>query len=159
MEETAREPAVEEDLPQVVAGQGWLLFVLVRVQVSVAYKFGYGPNGFLYTQTFFIDQSLMVFSAVISCPTLPPIANGMISYSPNMNSRYDFGTTATYECNVGFFLEGTPTRACTGDGSGIIGSWEGNAPRCSGSQARDSVRFLQVLLIPMQSINNLPAYN
>ncbi|XP_064387965.1 uncharacterized protein LOC135336171 isoform X3 [Halichondria panicea] len=65
---------------------------------------------------------------VISCTSLNPISNGMIAYSPDY---LDFGTTATYTCLEGYFLEGTSTRTCIGDGSGISGNWNGVAPVCS----------------------------
>ncbi len=69
---------------------------------------------------------------VISCTSLNPISNGLIAYSPN---SLDFGTTATHTCLEGYFLEGTSTRTCIGDGSGVNGNWNGVAPVCSGESS------------------------
>ncbi len=45
-------------------------------------------------------------------------------------SPYGYGTTASYFCNEGFFLEGNEMRTCGGDVT--IGSWDGTNPVCSG---------------------------
>ncbi len=56
----------------------------------------------------------------------------MIAYSPDTTSPFDFGTTATYSCNDGYFLEGEQTRSCAGDGSSTMGTWDLTAPTCTG---------------------------
>ncbi len=56
----------------------------------------------------------------------------MITYSPDSNALFDFGTTATHTCNDGFFREGSSTRTCGGDGSSVSGVWGGAAPMCAG---------------------------
>ena len=58
--------------------------------------------------------------------------NGMIAYSSDTTSPFDFETTATFTCNEGFFIEGEPTRSCAGDGSSINGMWNGASPFCAG---------------------------
>ena len=66
------------------------------------------------------------------CTSLPAVANGMITYSTDPASSYDYGTNATLTCNFGFFLEGTEVRTCSGDGINIVGTWSGQDSACSG---------------------------
>ena len=63
---------------------------------------------------------------IITCLFLDPIPNGEITYSPNI-SPFDVGTTATYSCNTGFYLDGNSARTCSGSGT-----WDGSTPRCLG---------------------------
>ncbi len=58
--------------------------------------------------------------------------NGMIEFDVDTTAPFDFGTTATYSCNDGFFLEGNTVRNCEGDGSRRTGLWDGTAPVCTG---------------------------
>ena len=56
-----------------------------------------------------------------------------IDYSSEIAGHYDFGTTATYQCNKGFALVGKDNvRTCVGDSSSPNGTWNGTAPTCSG---------------------------
>ena len=73
------------------------------------------------------------FTVAIVCSTLNEIANGLIAYSSDTVSPFDFGTTATYSCDEGFFLEGNSTQTCEGDGSRVDGVWSGSAPVCAGT--------------------------
>ena len=59
--------------------------------------------------------------------------NGMIVYSSgDTTPPFDFGTTATYQCNGGYSLaSGDIERSCTGDGRSTVGEWDGTAPQCS----------------------------
>ena len=68
----------------------------------------------------------------IICASLSSINNGAITYSPDISSPFNYGTTATHTCNEGFFLVGDSTQTCDGDGSGVNGVWSGSAPVCSG---------------------------
>ena len=45
-----------------------------------------------------------MFTAV--CDELAEVANGMISYSPDMTAPYSVGTVASHSCNPGFELIG-----------------------------------------------------
>ncbi len=65
----------------------------------------------------------------MTCLSLSAINNGLIVYS-SAGSPYAYGTTATYLCNEGLFLEGNAMRTCGGDVT--IGSWDGTNPVCSG---------------------------
>ena len=71
------------------------------------------------------------------CPALPAIENGMSVYSSDTTEPYDYGTTATYQCDSGYELTGGDTvRTCTGDGSSAEGQWNGTAPACLGKGLR-----------------------
>ena len=70
--------------------------------------------------------------AAITCSALNPITNGTITYDLDTSDPFDFGTTATITCNIGFNLGGDSTRTCSGDGLSTNGMWSGSAPICSG---------------------------
>ena len=73
--------------------------------------------------------------AAIFCTSLSTITNGRTTYSPDTTSPFNFGTTAIYSCNEGFFLTGESTLTCGGDGSEVDGIWSDSAPVCSGWQS------------------------
>ncbi|HJL19970.1 MAG TPA: hypothetical protein RMH99_30175 [Sandaracinaceae bacterium LLY-WYZ-13_1] len=56
----------------------------------------------------------------VDCGALASPANGNVSYAATT-----FGSTATYSCNSGYTLSGSPSRTCDG-----TGSWSGAAPTC-----------------------------
>ncbi len=61
--------------------------------------------------------------------------NGTISYSPNTVPNYSLGTSATYSCNEGFFLEvmdgSSKIRTCEDDNNNDAeGEWSNIAPAC-----------------------------
>ncbi len=95
---------------------------------------------------------LFLYIAVISCTSLNTISNGMVAYSPD---SLDFGTTATYTCLEGYFLEGTSTRTCIGDGSGISGNWNGVAPVCSGESSAIVIHRMQDILFEEYKFEHL----
>ncbi len=57
----------------------------------------------------------------------------MIVYSNGGTTPpFDYGTTATYQCNDGYNLaNGDIERTCTGNGTTSVGQWSGTAPHCS----------------------------
>ena len=70
---------------------------------------------------------------VVKCSALPNTENGDIAYSGDTTEPYDYGTTATYQCDSGYELTGGDTvRTCTGDGSSQVDQWNGTAPICLG---------------------------
>ena len=74
-------------------------------------------------------------NAVIRCSPLATPQNGNIFYcnAKNSGDPYDYGTTATYQCDSGYELTGGDTvRTCTGDGSSPVGQWNGTTPNCTG---------------------------
>ena len=70
----------------------------------------------------------------------------MVTYSiDTAMSQYDYGTTATYQCDSRYELTGGDTvRTCTGDGSSPVGQWIGTAPNCSGSHVHATRVCMQV---------------
>ena len=70
-------------------------------------------------------------SAGITCSALINVMNGTINYLSGTTAPYDYGTTATYQCNYGHMLTtGDSERTCTGDSSTPSGQWDGAAPQC-----------------------------
>ncbi|XP_064393132.1 uncharacterized protein LOC135340597 isoform X2 [Halichondria panicea] len=60
-----------------------------------------------------------------NCPDLPPLTNGMITYSDGSTNNRLFLSNATYFCNTGYTLTGgDTTRVC------VSGSWSGSGPIC-----------------------------
>ncbi len=55
--------------------------------------------------------TLILFPAVVTCPTLTDPTNGIVSV-PNNN----FGSNATYTCVTGYTLIGDTARTCGSDG-------------------------------------------
>ena len=83
--------------------------------------------------------SILSSFAAYTCSLLPSILNGVINYSPDTTSPFDFGTTATYSCNEGFYLSVVSSRTCTG--SGLSGFWDGMEPQCLGRIALAYIFF------------------
>ncbi|XP_064386052.1 sushi, von Willebrand factor type A, EGF and pentraxin domain-containing protein 1-like [Halichondria panicea] len=70
--------------------------------------------------------------SAITCSAVPSIENGMVVYSSDTTSPYDYGTTATCECNPGYELtSGNKKRVCTKSGMNSEGIWNGTMPTCS----------------------------
>ena len=76
----------------------------------------------------------MILLTVIQCTPLPDIPNGRIEYGPDTTANYMLGTTATYICNDGFFLDlsvGNEVRTCEDDnGLDDLGEFTGSQPTC-----------------------------
>ncbi len=81
-----------------------------------------------------LDLCLLCFiSTAILCSALPAISDGVIMYSTDITAPFDFGTTATYSCNDGYFLQGSDTvRQCRDDSTDTTGDWSGTTPVCTG---------------------------
>ena len=62
------------------------------------------------------------WSLLAVCLSLPPLANGMISYS---DPPQGVGSVATHSCDTSYTLNGGSTRTCQSDGT-----WSGSAPNC-----------------------------
>ncbi len=68
----------------------------------------------------------------ISCPALD-IENGVIIYTGDTTEPYIYGTTAVYECNLGYEItNGGSERTCTGDVRSSVGEWSETTAVCSG---------------------------
>ena len=61
---------------------------------------------------------------------LTDLTDGTIVYGSDTTDPFDFGTTATHSCNMGFSLVGGSLRTCGGDGSSINGVFDEVAPTC-----------------------------
>ncbi len=58
----------------------------------------------------------------------------MVIYYSDTNSPYEYGSTATYQCDLGYEVtSGNSERTCTGDGSNSVGEWSGTAAVCFGT--------------------------
>ena len=65
------------------------------------------------------------------CPELTDPANGRIIFATDTAPQFEFGTTATYICDLEYgLLEGNGIRTCGGDGSSYRGTWDGDVPVC-----------------------------
>ena len=97
--------------------------------------------------------------AAITCTSLSPISNGMISYSRGTTNPFDFGTIATFVCDDGFFLDGSMTSTC--GGTAPVGLWDESSPICSGTINGDSKRHLLALYYTIKAlfIINMPVSN
>ena len=61
------------------------------------------------------------FFVAVDCGTLNAPVNGQVSHSAGTV----FGQTATYSCDIGYYLIGDSTRTCQ-----AMGVWSGSAPTC-----------------------------
>ena len=56
--------------------------------------------------------------------------HGRLTYTFDTQAPYDYGTVATHSCNDGFDLSGNISRTCSGDGTGLYGTWTGDVSYC-----------------------------
>ena len=61
--------------------------------------------------------------AVVDCGNLTDPANGQVNHTTGTTFRQ----TATYACNIGYYLVGDSTRTCQ-----ATGNWSASAPTCQG---------------------------
>ena len=68
----------------------------------------------------------------MECRSLTVPTNGVITYTADTTSPFDYQTTASYSCDAGFGLSGgNRVRTCVSSSSGP-GEWSGIAPTCEG---------------------------
>ena len=67
-----------------------------------------------------VIKSIFLIDSVVTCQTLRQPSNGLIT-----SSGSSVGSIATYTCNTGFRLKGSPLRLCTQSRA-----WSGTAPTC-----------------------------
>ncbi len=65
-----------------------------------------------------------MFIELLDCGGLVHPANGTVL----LPSGTTYSSTAQYECDIGFVLQGEAQRTCL-----ITGQWSGNTPNCSKS--------------------------
>ncbi len=64
------------------------------------------------------------------CPDIADPLNGQIIFIPDELAPFQYATVATYSCEFSYGLNGNRTRVCAGDGSSLVGVWDGDAPTC-----------------------------
>lgn len=64
------------------------------------------------------------------CLDIADPLNGQIIFSPDELAPFNYATVATYSCEVSYGLNGNNTRVCAGDGTSLVGVWDGEAPTC-----------------------------
>ncbi len=91
----------------------------------------------------------MIVFAGIECPALSEIANGVISYAPDITPDYNVNTVATYTCDEGFVLRGgNEMRTCVDAGGGSsIGRFNGVAPTCERKQMKYMYMYVSTLVV------------
>ena len=92
---------------------------------------------------------LKMYAIAIHCSPLDILPLGNITYSTGTTkNQYDYGTTATYQCDSGYELTGGDTvRTCTGDGSSPANQWNGTAPICLGNYFRHSIVYYNLMIL------------
>ncbi|XP_055074905.1 CUB and sushi domain-containing protein 2 [Misgurnus anguillicaudatus] len=62
---------------------------------------------------------------IVNCTEPGHVENGVRQVLPSGPHRYSFQTAVTYSCNPGYYLLGTSTLSCQGDGT-----WDRSLPMC-----------------------------
>uniref|UniRef100_A0A1I7RY11 Sushi, von Willebrand factor type A, EGF and pentraxin domain-containing protein 1 n=1 Tax=Bursaphelenchus xylophilus TaxID=6326 RepID=A0A1I7RY11_BURXY len=64
------------------------------------------------------STSSLAGSGISSCYSLPNSVNGIVSYTnlPSLTGTYPIGTTASLQCNMGFYSLGSTTSTCLSNG-------------------------------------------
>ncbi len=105
-----------------------------------------------------ILQFLSIMVAGIQCTPLSGIPMGRIEYGPDMTPNYMLGTTATYICNDGFFLDlsvGNEVRTCEDDnGLDDLGEFTGSQPTCVRKYLRYMHENIIMSLAIAQAVRN-----
>lgn len=65
------------------------------------------------------------FFSVVNCTEPGHVENSVRQVLPSGPQRYSFQTTVSYTCNPGYYLLGTSTLTCQGDGT-----WDRSLPKC-----------------------------
>lgn len=72
--------------------------------------------------SFLLSASL---SPVVNCTEPGHVENSIRQVLPSGPHRYSFQTTVSYRCNPGYYLLGTSSISCQGDGT-----WDRSLPKC-----------------------------
>jgi len=81
-----------------------------------------------------LHYTLYIFPphAVVQCPALDEMSNGLIDYSENSTDSFRFGAIASYSCQEGFAVVGNNRLTCSVNGTSTLGIWDSTPPVCSG---------------------------
>ena len=93
-------------------------------------------SSFSPSLTFFLlslSLSFLLFTPPFSSPLRPPVLPSVVMCLPLMepgngqvvHQSLNYGSTATYNCNPGYTLEGEEMRVCL-----VNASWSGSEPSC-----------------------------
>ena len=97
---------------------------------------------YLRTMIQFFFQTI----TAIQCEPLDAIANGVITYADDTTPNFDLGTTATYSCNEGYFLDlsvGVRVRTCVDDNDmDALGVFTDEAPSCVRKSAYNFIHII-----------------
>ena len=73
----------------------------------------------------YLSSCIWAFSSSANqCPSLPELVNGV---KLSIQESYHFGDIVTFQCNIGYILQGSNTIVCQEDGS-----WDASLPTCTG---------------------------
>ncbi len=93
---------------------------------------------FLYMYMYMLElynQYIIIYSsAAIMCPDLLVPINGKVTFLGDGLAPFILDTMAIYSCEPGYELSSTVTRTCVdlSDKTNPVGTWNGDAPTCSG---------------------------
>ena len=110
------------------------------------------------SNNFYQAFNMTLLNTAITCPPLNDLTNGTVTYNDveDESGNLNFETQSTYSCDTGFFLVGINTRTCTGDGSSITGSFDGEAPTCEGDRVYEKCCYTCTPSLYIQSLLALP---
>lgn len=82
---------------------------------------------FLYLCPFHFLLSILLhhFPLVVNCTEPGHVDNSVRQVLPSGPHRYSFQTSVSYRCNPGYYLLGTSSISCQGDGT-----WDRSLPKC-----------------------------
>lgn len=70
-------------------------------------------------------SSCTIFPLVVNCTEPGHVDNSVRQVLPSGPHRYSFQTSVSYRCNPGYYLLGTSSISCQGDGT-----WDRSLPKC-----------------------------
>ncbi len=103
--------------------------------------------------TALLYRDVAVLCSPVLCPSLPPLTDGVISYSdPTLGEN----TVATHTCEAGSALTtDLNTRTCgvTSSGVGDVGVWSGSRLVCAGMGSPNTVPTILIISqgVPVQT--------
>lgn len=97
----------------------------VNVQVDERWRAHVVMSAFKLIHAILLCSSLFSVPAVVNCTEPGHVENSIRQILPSGPHRYSFQTTVSYSCNPGYYLLGTSSISCQGDGT-----WDRSLPKC-----------------------------